>query len=179
MKKLFLSACMLLISTIVFAQSGKMAVGVNFNVGLHSDYKNFGPGAKFQYEFIENFRAEASGGYYLKKDECTMWDANLNVHYLFHVGNKFNVYPLAGVTVLGAKVDVPEIKAPSINIGGHSFGGETVGGGSSSDTKIGGNIGAGAEYYITDNFKVNVEAKYQYVKDWDRPVVSVGAAYVF
>ena len=107
-----------------------------------------------------------------------MWDANLNVHYIFHIGNKFNVYPLAGVTVLGAKVDVPEVNMPSINIGGYSVGG-TAGGGSSSDTKIGGNIGAGAEYFITDNFKVNVEAKYQYVKDWDRPVVSVGAAYVF
>ncbi len=179
MKKIISIACMMLISTTMFAQSGKFSAGINLNYGLHSDFKNFGGGIKLQYEFIENVRAEVSGNYFLKKDDCTMWDANLNLQYVFHVGDKLGIYPLAGLTVLGVKVDIPSTEIPSYNIGGMHIGGGTVGGGSADDTKIGGNIGAGIEYYLSDKFKVNAEAKYQYVKDWDRPVVSIGASYIF
>lgn len=50
---------------------------------------------------------------------------------------------------------------------------------SSTQTHFGFNAGGGIEYFISDKFKVNAEMKYQYVKDSDWPVVSIGAAYVF
>ena len=39
------------------------------------------------------------------------------------------------------------------------------------------NVGGGIEFPITDVIKINAEAKYQIVDDWDRPVVSVGIAF--
>lgn len=145
---------MMLMSTATFAQQGSTFVGVNANYGMHKDYKNFGLGAKVQYEFIDNWRGEASFNYFFKKDYCTFWDVNLNLHYLFKVSDKFNVYPLAGMTLLSTKVE-----------------------GLDSKSKFGFNAGAGVEYSLTDKLKVNAEGKYQYVKDYDRPVISVGLSY--
>ena len=88
MKKLLMMICMMLFSTAMFAQQGAMYLGGNLNYGLHSDYKNFGFGVKAQYEFIQNFRAEASANYFLEKDNLKMWDINANVHYLFNVADK-------------------------------------------------------------------------------------------
>ena len=86
MKKFLMIACMVLFSTSMFAQQGAMYVGGNLNYGMHSDYKNFGFGVKAQYEFIQNFRAEASANYFLEKDNLKMWDINANLHYIHRRG---------------------------------------------------------------------------------------------
>ena len=159
MKKFFLLACLALASTSLFAQKGTLSLGYNINFGLHSDYKNVGLGAKLQYEFVNNVRGEASFNYFFKKDGCTMWDANVNFHYLIRLGQakKWTIYPLAGVTLLGSKVD--------------------LGGVNVDNTRFGGNFGAGVEYPVVNGIKVNAEAKYQVVKDWNRPVITVGMTF--
>jgi len=199
MKKIFVIACMMLMSTAMFAQAGKFAVGVNANYGMNSDYKSFGFGAKFQYEFIENFRAEASGNYFLKKDNISLWDANVNFHYIIPLSEGLNVYPLAGIALVGIKWDVSgsidsaksEAKKEWLAAGGTEADFEATwptikaevekrySNKSSSDTNIGFNVGAGIEYYVSDNIKLNAEVKYQIVKDMNRPVISIGAAYCF
>ncbi len=194
-------AVMALATLTVSAQDSKMAVGINANYGMSSDYKNFGFGAKFQYEFIENFRAEASGDYFLKKDGMSIWDANLNFHYLIPLGDNLKVYPLAGITLMGVKFDAgdaigsvyDQAKAQYIAAGGSAADFDAywptikqeaeamykAAGGSTSDTSIGFNAGAGIEYYLSPSFKINLEAKYQYTKNADWPVISIGAAYCF
>jgi len=151
-------ACMMLASTAMFAQKGSMWVGGNLNYGMHSDYKNLGIGAKAQWEFMDNIRVEPSFNYYLKKDYCSMWDVNLNGQYLFGLGDSgFKVYPLAGICILGTKVEVAGVSA--------------------SNSDFGVNVGGGIEYPIAAGIKVNAEAKYQIVKDWNRPVLSLGIAF--
>ena len=157
MKKILMITCMMLMGMAAFAQQGSTWVGVNANYGMHSDYKNFGVGAKVQYEFIDNVRAEASGNYFFKKDYCTMWDVNLNLHYLIPVGGA-KIYPLAGLSLLGTKVDLGQF-------------------GSASDSDFGLNLGAGVEFPLSDGIKLNFEGKYQIVKDWNRPVISAGIAF--
>ena len=101
MKKLMMIAAMMLMSVGAFAQeAGKMAVGVNAAYGFASNYKTFGVGGKFQYCITNEFRAEASGTYFLKKDNVSAWDANINVHYVIPISEGLNVYPLAGLTFL-------------------------------------------------------------------------------
>lgn len=158
--------CMMLMGMAAFAQQGSTWVGANANYGMHSDYKNFGVGAKVQYEFIDNVRAEASGNYFFKKDYCTMWDVNLNLHYLIPVGG-CKIYPLAGLSLLGTKVEIPEMVIM----------GYKTGGGSASDSDFGLNLGAGVEFPLSDGIKLNFEGKYQIVKDWNRPVISAGIAF--
>lgn len=166
MKKLLMIAVMFLSSTAMFAEQGDMWVGANANYGMHSDYKNLGIGAKIQWEFMDNIRVEPSFNYYFKKDLCTMYDVNINGHYLINAGG-LTIYPLAGVTLLGTKVTVP-----AINVMGYNT--PEV---SASDSNLGLNVGGGVEFPISDGIKLNAEFKYQIVKDWNRPVISVGAAF--
>ena len=152
MKKFLMIACMVLFSTSMFAQQGAMYVGGNLNYG--TDFENLGIGVKAQYEFIQNFRAEASSNYFLKKDDCTMWDINANLHYLFRISDKFAVYPLGGLSVVGT--DYKGV----------------------SDSELGINVGGGIEFPITNAVKINAEAKYRFMDDIDdHTVLSVGIAF--
>ena len=99
MKKFLMMACMMLFSTAMFAQQGAMYLGGNLNYGLHSDYKNFGFGVKAQYEFIQNFRAEASANYFLEKDNLKMWDINANLHYIFRITDNFEKIKIASTFI--------------------------------------------------------------------------------
>ena len=174
MKKFLMIAAMMLMSMGAFAQeAGRMAIGANAAYGFASNYKTFGLGAKFQYCITDDFRAEASGTYFFKKDFTSAWDANLTLQYLIPITEGLYVYPLLGPTVFGIKVDIPDFS--------FDFGDEVyhIEGGSGSETRFGVNAGGGIEYFVTENFKINAEAKYQYTKDSDWPVISIGAAYVF
>ena len=156
---------MALSTAFLFAQEkGDMAAGLNLSYGTKSGFSNFGIGAKFQYNILDNLRIEPSATYFLKKDFINMWDINANVHYLFALGESFRLYPLAGVSLVGIKWD-------------YDLG--DWGDASTSESKFGFNLGAGAEYLLTEKFALNFEIKYQIVSDFDRPVFSLGAAYKF
>ena len=161
MKKLFIIALMVFVGMSVQAQSvkGDMAAGVNLAYGTKDGFSNFGLGAKFQYNFTDALRIEPSATYFLKKDLVSMWDVNVNLHYLFTVAEKFQLYPLAGASLVGMKAD--------------------YGIGSASETKFGFNVGAGAQYWLTETFGLNLDIKYQIVSDFDRPVFSLGGVYKF
>jgi outer membrane protein X len=196
MKNLMMIAAMMLMSMGAFAQeAGKMAIGVQGSYGLHKDYKNFGLGAKFQYAINEDFRLEASGDYFLKKDYVSQWDGNINVQYLIPISEGLYVYPFVGATLVGLKFDASNDYNDALATGAAMAGmsvsqfkayceanGIPLPSGSDfkdNETKFGFNAGAGIEYFVTEQFKVFLEAKYQYVKDFDRPVISLGAAYCF
>lgn len=144
----------------VFAQKGEQTVGVNLGYG--TEISNFGIGAKYQHGITNAIRAEVSFDYFLKKDFVSMWDINLNAHYLFPVADKFKVYPLAGLTYTNWKL---------------SFDDEDFG--SSSTGKFGVNLGAGAQYPVTDKLNINFEIKYQLISDFNQAVFSVGVNYRF
>jgi len=146
-------------TTAVAQTKGDKAVGANLSLGMGDSFSNFGIGAKFQYNITNPLRLEGAFTYFLKKDLMSMWDASVNVHYLFSVANKLAVYPLAGLGVLGTKV--------------------SYGGYSDSDTEFGVNLGGGLDYRITEKLIGNVEAKYQIHSHWDRLLLSVGIAYRF
>lgn len=177
MKKLFvLMSFMALGMSFAFAQKGEKAVGVNLGYG--TEISNLGIGAKFQYGITDAIRAEASFDYFLKKDFLSMWDINLNAHYLFPVADKFKVYPLVGLTYTNWKLDGFDISYgfDDEELDGY---GDEVSTDSSNTGKFGVNLGAGAEYAITDRLNINFEVKYQLISDFNQAVFGVGVAYKF
>ena len=169
MKKLMMIAAMMLMSIGAFAQEGKMAVGANLGYAGYGDgYSPLGLGAKFQYEFVENIRGEFAYNYWFAKDvegyKAGMMDFNLNFQYLFPVAEDIKVYPLAGVNLAMQHGDMPE-----------------------KESIFGFNFGAGAEYYLESNLKLNLDIKYQYDKKtkdgldikFSGPVFQMGIAYIF
>ena len=94
--------CVALISVGAFAQKGEQRVGLNLNYG--TEISNVGLGAKYQYGITDAIRLEGSFDYFFKKDGASMWDINVNAHYLFPFAKKFAVYPLVGLTYANCKV---------------------------------------------------------------------------
>jgi len=159
-----------------FAQKGDKVVGVNLGYG--TEISNLGIGAKFQYGITDAIRAEASFDYFLKKDFVSMWDINVNAHYLFPVADKFKVYPLVGLTYTNWKVDGFEISYGFDDEELGEYGDETSVDNSSTG-KFGVNLGAGAEYAINSKLSVSFEAKYQLISDFNQAVFGLGIAYKF
>ena len=171
MKKFFAVICMMLMSTAMFAQAGRIGAGINLGYGLSSDYKTFGAGAKFQYEFVENVRAELAGNYWFPKDNSAVLDFDLNFQYLIGIADGWNVYPVAGLSLIDMMITGDAKDALK------AFGADT------NKMVIGFNAGVGTEYYLTSNLKANLDIKYQYGKkdgwklDWIP--IQLGLVYSF
>ena len=159
MKKLMMIAAMVLMSTGAFAQeAGMKAVGATFSEYLLSSSR-LGLGAKAQYSFTDNIRAEVDFKFY-PKSNSNMVNPTISGQYLFPIIDKLYVYPFAGIGLLTA-VDT-DLNTMSM----FCF-----------------KTGAGAEYFITDQFKGIFETYYQVAKkdgySFNRPIISIGAAYIF
>ena len=139
MKKILMIACMMLASVGAFAQQGKCTLGVH-GAYLLDDPNNFGIGAQAGYEIIDNLRGVAEFNYYLKKDNISWWNVEVNAEYLFKFG-ALTVYPLAGIDLTGWSAD--------------------YGFGSTSDSKLGLNLGAGLEYWLSPSLALKAEFNYK------------------
>jgi outer membrane protein X len=176
-----------------FAQeAGDKAVGINLGIGtgnvdkvFEENLTNIGIGAKFQYNLTAPVRVEGAFNYYFKKDylniigdisllKVSMWDLGVNAHYLFPVIDKVNVYPLVGIGVAGYNTSSP-LAALLDDDDENPFE-------NGNETTPFANIGAGAEYGLTDQINVNLELKYRinFKEDFaNRFLISVGVAYKF
>ena len=139
MKKILMIACMIIASTAAFAQAGKTTIGIHGDYML-DDPNNFGIGANIGYEFIDNVRGVAEFNYLLKKDHVSYWNVDLKAEYLFKFG-QLVVYPRVGIDLTGWKVSYD----------GHS----------DDDSKLGLNIGGGAEYWLSNSLALKAEYNYK------------------
>jgi opacity protein-like surface antigen len=159
MKKILMIAVMMIGALSASAEDGKLTFGVDGNLGISSDSR-FGIGVRAQYLLTENFRAEAKGIYYPKKYEVTQWNALGSLEYLIPVADKTNVYPIVGAGVMLCSGSVLD------NFSYFTYHG-----------------GVGAEYNLTDKFKIDCSLLYQggkkddYKADW--LLLSLGVAYRF
>ncbi len=154
MKNVFKVAVVAIAMTMVAftanAQSkGDMAAGAKVAFATGNGYSNLGIGAKFQYNVIDPLRLEAEFTYFLPKKtlgvSTNLWDFMVNAHWLFRLGERVNIYPVAGLGLLGAnaKVDLGEF-------GSHS--------GGSSEFAF--NLGGGVDFFLSEKMFINIEAKY-------------------
>ena len=160
MKKLLLScAALALGSSALFAQNN-MGIGINLGAAPviegSGSPTNFSIGVKYQYQPIKIIRLEADADFGLKDKGTRTFNAMANVHFMIPVADNFYMYPLAGL----------------------GYGYLSWEGGYSAD-KFAFNVGIGAEYEITSSFGVNFEFKYQYMADYNRLPILVGATYKF
>ena len=153
MKKLIvLFSMMFFIMSSASAQKGIQAFGVNLGYG--SEIESASIGVKYQYNITNNIRLEPSANYFFEKKGIDMFDFNANAHYLIPTENNIRLYPLAGLTF--TRWDFGKVA-----------------------NRLGLNIGGGAEFDVSDNLFVNMELKYQIIKDLDQAVFNVGLTYMF
>ena len=196
MKKVFISLCMLLTGVCASAQQkGDMAVGLNLGAApcLESgaSLTNFGIGAKFQYNVTNPIRLEADVDYWVKSKWVDMLDVTANVHYLFKVGQKLNIYPLAGIGYahiggVFSAGDFDDLKDTMQGIGDYLGDNSLYDDFEASLNDVSGgankflfNAGVGVEYPLTAKFSIGAEVKYQYMRYFSRMPITVGVTYKF
>ena len=99
------------------------------------------------------FRADAQVDHFFKHDGWSLSNININLEYVIPATDAINVYPLAGLALVGFSEN--------------NFG-------FMSHAKAGFNIGAGAELPVNDKWKVFLDAKYQIVSDAGRLIPTLG-----
>ena len=187
MKKLLISLGMGLIALSGFAhEKGDMAAGINIGFApcLEKGYDltNFGIGAKYQYNVTKPIRLEADLEYWFKAQGLDVFDISANVQYLFTFG-KITAYPTIGIGyghlgggVSGDLKDALNDLKDMMGQYGYDYDDDFDGG---SASKFLFNIGIGAEYAITDKISAGLEIKYQFMKDFGRLPITIGATYKF
>lgn len=180
MKKVLFVACAFMLSIGAFAQKGQSAVSVNFGatpcLEQGVSLTNYGVAAKYQYGFTDGLRGEVVLSYDFKSEGIGFLEAGINVDYLFNIGSKFAIYPLIGVGYAniqgGIDFDFDDYslrKSKKYDDDDYS----------SSINRFYVNAGLGAEYMISKHVGINLEVKYQYIKNFSRLPISLGVTYKF
>ena len=171
MKKVLVIICVALVSLSASAQIGEQNIGAHLLYG--TDMSNIGLGVKYQNNVTDVIRIEGVVDYYLKKDDFTMFDVNVNGHYLFPLTDKVIAYPLVGINYTRWKqkelfsFDDEEYT----DIFDEDYDDEI------NDGSIGLNIGGGIQYKLTDKIRIGAELKYQTISGFNTAVIGVGLTY--
>ena len=154
MKKFLLIAVLsALVSFGASAQQGVAAVGVNLN---------FSPcvesGASHN-PITDGLRGEIQAAYDFKKDYVSVFTGAVNFHYLFNLGERFQLYPILGLGYGNIHTSLGDL--------------------SDNASKFLFNVGVGGEVAVAKHFAISLEAKFQYMKYFKRVPISLGFAYKF
>lgn len=189
MKKLLVAFCAAILAVGAYAQQGTSAVGINLGVAPSLETggpTNFGIAAKYQYGFTDALRGEVVLGYDFKAQGVSVFEAGVNVNYLFNLTEKFKLYPLVGLGYANLSMGMSDEVADALDDLDDFFGSMGMGSikdevedTSSSASRLYVNAGIGLEYELTEKLALNLEVKYQYMKDYSRLPISVGVAYKF
>ena len=166
MKKIIATLCMVMFSFLSAEAQESTRVGVFLGYG--SEIKTLGLGVNAEFPIMENLTIAPNFTYFLPKKESsivktTIFEFNVNANYYFLNDDTFGVYGLAGLNYTSVKVKVEDL--------GFGFGGA-----SSSEGKIGLNLGGGANFNLGKSWTPFAELKYV-VSDFDQLVLLAGVKF--
>ena len=135
------------------AAGGDMAVGLNGGFATYNDggYMSL----YYQYEFATHFRLAPEIGYVFRNDGCSAFTMNVDMQFPFRLHRVVAVYPLVGLTFN--------------NWMWHD----------GNAARVGGNFGAGIDFYLTNYLKLNIQGKYSVMNDTSGGFFGVCIGYEF
>ena len=107
--------------------------------------------------------------YYFKHAGVSAFDVQLEANYLFHLGEKVRLYPLAGICL-----GIWHAHGVDVSVAGYEFSSD-----SQTDSKIGANLVGGFEYPLNDYWGFNAEVKYQIISHASQVGFGLVASYRF
>lgn len=115
---------------------------------------DFGIGAGLTMPVLEKIDFAPSFNYYFT--DGTVFTLDGDFHYNFDLDQNWTLYPLVGLSWFHASAEI-----------GDDY------------NKLGINLGGGARYNINSQWAAFVEAKYQWVNDFDDSFFTLGVSYKF
>lgn len=167
LKKNILTLCLMLTTLAASAQKGEMSIGGTVSF---SDYLNsMGVGPKLQYNFLERFRGEGNFIFHPENQGVSGWETNANLHYLFYLPHRLNIYPLLGLGFVSRNYSTIKKVFKKYNVDVEE----------TNQTAFGLNAGGGIEFIVSDHFKVNGEFRQRFSNQMKDFTVAAGCAYIF
>lgn len=177
MKKIMIMALML-IGFGISASAQNFGLGVNLGYGSEISKPSFG--VKALYDINESFTLAPSFNFYLPEtmeegyydgvhaeSKLKCWDVNVDLHWNCYDADMYQLYPIAGISYFNVKAEA------EASAGGYDV---NV---SESEGKFGVNLGFGGQLYLTENWLVSAEVKYQIISDFNQFVPSLSLMYKF
>lgn len=166
MKKIITAACFIAFSFLSANAQEDTRIGAFLGYG--SEIKTLGLGVNAEFLIMENLTIAPNFTYFLPKEESsivktTIFELNANANYYFLNDDTFGVYGLAGLNYTSVKVKVEDL--------GFGFGGA-----SSSEGKVGFNLGAGTNFNLGKSWTPFAELKYV-LSDYDQLVLLAGVKF--
>ena len=164
-KRATIVAIVLTMSVAANAQQGEKAIGGNLIFGTGGNHSHVGIGGKFSYNLTDPIRFVGEFDFFPKKDFISWWDVSAYGNYLFLLSDKIDVYPLVGVGMTGAKVDLGKY---NFSTNGFVF-----------------SLGGGLDYELTSKLLLSIELRYKFINFKDigvsgnRTHLVVGIAHKF
>jgi len=165
MRKILFALLLAVTAVSARADVGEIALGGQAVFG--TDNKAPGVGLHFKYNFRYHWRVNWAANYNFKKNGVQSVDGCTDFNYLFYIGDKVRVYPLAGLMLRVWFWKDRYFVGPIEYVD------------NDSDGHFGLDGGGGVDYVINDHLILNAEAKYQFLKDADQAHFSIGVSYIF
>lgn len=163
MKKYFLTL-VLALAGVVLASAADFGTSLGANFVYASKHSQKGIGINYKINFTDNFRVSPEFQYFFSNNKFKAWDANANLEYTIPIIENCNVYPLVGFSYSHW---TQRMNVPNVDKAANTY------------DRIGGNLGAGIEYYVSSNIAINAEIRAQIMKNFSQCVIGVGARYLF
>ena len=158
MKKQIIALTFLLSALCSYHVNAQLSLGGGLAYGTEVEDNGLGIQARTIYGFNEKWRAAADFIKYLDGlENISVWEFNVNGHYVFANQDKFSAYALAGLNFVGVKVDVLGFK--------------------NTETETGLNLGVGGQLKFSESLSGLAELKYNVGSDIDQLVIGVGVVY--
>ena len=165
MRKTFFTLFILLICMAARADIGEFALGGQAVYG--TDNKAPGIGLHMKYNFKYHWRVNWAINYNFKNNGIQSLDGCNDFNYLFYIGDKVRIYPLAGLMLRGWFWTDRYFVGP-IEYVDHE-----------SDGRFGIDCGGGIDYVINEHLILNAESKYQFLDENSQVHFSIGVSYLF
>ncbi|MBF6608816.1 MAG: outer membrane beta-barrel protein [Flavobacterium sp.] len=165
MKKFITTLCFACFAT--FYASAQQETRLGGFLAFGSEIESAGFGVNAEFPIMDKLTIAPGFIYYLPNDhtyvKTTIFEINGNANYYFMEHEIFGFYGLAGINYTSVKVKVDDF----------GFG---IGGASSSEGKIGLNIGGGTNFNLGKKWLPFAEIKYV-VSDYDQLVLLAGVKF--
>ena len=143
------------VTLLLFAFSSSYAqLSLGGGLGFGTDITSIGITIKGNYPFIEEWEGSGSFTYFIPKNESqylniSLWEFNVDAHYILNSTEKYTFYPLAGLSLTGVTFDYDNLSSNPF----FTTVDRTV-------TQVGLNIGAGGTLLFSESLSGYAEVKY-------------------